>query len=490
MMKAKRALAFLVAVMTAAAITGCGSSDSSSGTSAAGTDAESTNEYDLGSHEDAVSVTDTETIASMDTIPDSEKELIWLSYFDINPTRSSPETRTDLDLFQKKGGKIIYDKTQSLEKYTKLAQEILAGSPPDMFWFEKKMTFPYNVTRGMFQSIDSIVDFDSDLWKDTKDDAEEYVLNGQHFVAPIRYVTTSVITYDKDVMEAAELDDPYTLWQEGKWNWNTWYDMMAEYVNNAPDDEQRYGVNGWFAPFIFYSTGKSLIMFDKEKQEYYNNIDDSDFIRVTDMLYDIKKNGFYLNEWRGQTEDAFTDHVLFYAMGPWASIDSHTPKEGDRWAMVPLPSDPNSDKNYIYPDIEAYMWVAGSKKDVAMKTWLECARIVNTDEQYKQVEREKFFTTNPNWTDEMYYVAYELLGTDYYTCITDPGFGVNTDISDDDAALNDSKEAVNSYMYTSVMKESEDGEQFTWTQLKESYRDIIDKGVSEINELYKEFMTK
>lgn len=40
--------------------------------------------------------------------------------------------------------------------------------------------------------------------------------------------------------------------------------MMSEYVEGAAADEERYGINGWFAPFIFQSTGKTLITYDAD----------------------------------------------------------------------------------------------------------------------------------------------------------------------------------------------------------------------------------
>ncbi|MBR6873531.1 MAG: extracellular solute-binding protein [Ruminococcus sp.] len=495
MMKSKRLAAGLLAVLTAFSVAGCGSSDDSTSASKASDDTSKAadsvadDNYDF-SHETVVSVEDTSDIEGLDGVPDEEKELVWLSYFDINPTRANPEIRTDLDLFQKKGGSIKYDKTNSLEKYTKLADEILAGSPPDMFWYEGNMTFPYNVTRGMFQSVDKIIDFDSDLWKDVKELADTFVLNGEHYVAPINLVTTTVLTYDKDLLEAAQLDDPYELWKNGEWNWNTWEEMMSEFVNGATGDEVRYGVYGWFAQFIYYSTGETLIKFDSDKQEYYNNIDNPDLERAAQFLYDLdKKQLNYHADWIGDCAQCFNDNVLFYAMGPWASSADHTPKDGASWGNVPIPSDPTKDKNYIVPDVNAYMWVAGSKKDAAMKIWNECAKIVYTDDKYKQIDREKFNSSNPNWTEEMYEVAWDLLYTDYYTMISDPCNAINTEISDNDAATNDSKKAVARLMYDSVMESDEDGAQYSWTQLKEMYKPVFDRGIKEINDMYKKFLS-
>ena len=270
-----------------------------------------------------------------------------------------------------------------------------------MFWYEQSMTFPANCIKEMFQPVDDIVDFDSAMWSDVKDVAEQFTLNGKHFVAPINFLPGSVITYDKSMIDAAGLDDPYELYQDGKWDWNAWYDMMSEYVEGAAADEERYGINGWFAPFIFQSTGKTLITYDADKDEYVSNLNDADFVRASDMLYDIAKNGMYYPDWVGQAGDAFKKNILFYAMGPWASTGTHSPKDGDNWGVVPMPKDPNSDTLYTTIDMNAYMWVKGSTKNDAMKCWLECAKIVYTQDTYKDIEKEKFFVNNPNWTEDM-----------------------------------------------------------------------------------------
>lgn len=283
MKNSKRVIAGAMALLSAVSVASCGSSSGGDSSS---------------SYVDKVKVASTDDIA---TIPDgSEKELEWLSYFDINPTKKEPEKRTDLTLFEEKGGKIKYSQTSSMNKYDKLAARLMSNNPPDMFWYEQSMTFPANCIKEMFQPVDDIVDFDSAMWSDVKDVAEQFTLNGKHFVAPINFLPGSVITYDKSMIDAAGLDDPYELYQNGEWDWNAWYDMMSEYVEGAAADEERYGVNGWFAPFIFQSTGKTLITYDADKDEYVSNLNDADFVRASDMLYDIAKNGMYYPDWVGQ----------------------------------------------------------------------------------------------------------------------------------------------------------------------------------------------
>ena len=196
MKNSKRVIAGAMALLSAVSVASCGSSSGGDSSS---------------SYVDKVKVASTDDIA---TIPDgSEKELEWLSYFDINPTKKEPEKRTDLTLFEEKGGKIKYSQTSSMNKYDKLAARLMSNNPPDMFWYEQSMTFPANCIKEMFQPVDDIVDFDSAMWSDVKDVAEQFTLNGKHFVAPINFLPGSVITYDKSMIDAAGLDDPYELYQ-------------------------------------------------------------------------------------------------------------------------------------------------------------------------------------------------------------------------------------------------------------------------------------
>ena len=476
-MNYKKYIAAVMALSMATGVAGCGSpSDSSSKA-----------EDDFSATEN-VAVADTESI---EAIPEgAEKEILYLGEGDLNPTKGSPEKSTELQLFESKGGKIRFQQTSNEDRFDNLAAAITANKDiPDIFKYEW-LAFPSQVVKDMYQPIDSIVDFSQPLWSATKDTADQFMLNGKHYVAPLGYVASAMLCYDKDIIDAEGLDDPYELYQNGEWDWNTWYDMMSEYCEGAAADEERYGVNGWFAPFIFQSTGKTLITYDADKDEYVSNLNDADFVRASDMLYDIAKNGMYYPDWVGQAGDAFKKNILFYAMGPWASTGTHSPKDGDNWGVVPMPKDPNSDTLYTTIDMNAYMWVKGSTKNDAMKCWMECAKIVYTQDTYKDIEKEKFFVNNPNWTEDMYNVAYVDLVTDKFTKIFDPGYGISTTLSDNDAATNDTKEAVIPYLYTSVMKTDENGSQYTWTQLKEQYKGTVDSELKTLNEQYHAYLEK
>ena len=378
-----------------------------------------------------------------------------------------------------------------MKKYDALAEQVLGGTPPDMFPFDTGMVFPCNVVQGMFQPIDSIVDFDSGLWADVKETSEQYALNGKHYVAPINFTPLSVITYEQSTIDNNGLDDPYSLYLQGKWDWDAMMNIMTEWSATGTAEKPHYGINGWFQPFIFHSTGETLIKYDDATKTYTSNINNANLERAANYLYEIGKNGLYYPDWLGQASDAFEKDILFYAMGTWASVGSHTPTESDNWVVVPIPKDPNNDQYILSPDVSAYMWVKGSDKTDAMKCWFECAKIVTTDEGYKAISKEKFKIENPYWSESAYDMAYNEIISNKFIRLGDPGYGITTTLSNNDAAENASKEAIVAYMYSSVLKsDDETGAQFTWTQLRGTYASKIQNELDEFNKTFADFLAE
>ena len=67
---------------------------------------------------------------------------------------------------------------------------------------------PFTGSKGYVSAIDSIVDFSQPLWSATKDTADQFMLDGKHYVAPLGYSASAMLCYDKDIIDAEGLDDP------------------------------------------------------------------------------------------------------------------------------------------------------------------------------------------------------------------------------------------------------------------------------------------
>lgn len=422
-----------------------------------------------------VKVEDDETISA---IPEgSATELLYLGEGDLNPTAGNPETSTELTLFQKRGGSIKYSATTHDERFDKLAAAITANKDvPDIFKYEW-IAFPSQIVREMYQPIDSIVDFDSDLWSPTKDVADQFVLKGEHYVAPVGYEASAMLCYDNSVIESEGLDNPYQLYLDGEWTWSAWENIMTDYVGNASDTE-RYGVNGFFKNHFVQQTGKRLVEYDADSNTFVNNLKDPDIEKAENMLYDMNKKGLILGGWIGSASDCFSQNCLFYAMGDWAYTGNSGPKEGDNWAIVPIPASDDNPQKITTSNMTAYMWVKGSDKADAVKCWFECNRVAKTDPKYAETNKEKFMENNPYWTEEMYNVRTDVISDDYMM-IFDYIFGISNTLGDEKSF--DGNQKLADYIYGAVASTDEDGNQPTWAQIREQYSATVDSEIKDMN---------
>ncbi len=419
-------------------------------------------------------------------IPDgAEKTLIYLGENDINPTKANPEKSTEITLFEQQGGKVEFKSTTNEKRFDDLAMLIQANKDvPDMFKYEW-LAFPSQVVRDMYQPIDDIVDFDSDLWSGVKNTADQYTLNGKHYVAPLSFAASAMLCYDRDVIDSEGLDAPYDLYLNGEWNFSAFHDIMADYVNNAPADTTRYGANGFFYQHIVQQTGKTFVTYDPEKNEYASNLMDPDIENAEDFLYNLRKEGLLLDGWIGSAGDCFNQNCLFYGMGIWAYTGKTLgPKEEDHWEVVPMPQYDSNPQKITTSDMIAYMWVKGSTKNDAMKTWFECNRVAQLKPEYQEAGKEKFLENNPYWTEDMYQVTVDVVSDDYLM-LFDYAFGVSSALGD--RKQFDGNQCLVDYLYKGATVPDENGNQKTWASIREEYGPTVDSNIKELNQKVKDY---
>ncbi len=466
-MKMKKFLAFSIAMTSALAAFGCGSS-------ASGSSSEVTTTVKK------VEVQDTQEIPD---IPDgAQKEIIWMGTYDLNPRKGADKT-VEMTLFNNKGGTVKFSQVSDSEKFDKLAAALMSQKDvPDIFKYEW-MAFPAQVLKDMYQPVDDIVDFSEPLWADVKKNADLFVMGGKHYVAPISFTVGTLMMYDQDVIDSEGLSDPYEEYKNGNWNWDVWYDMMAEFVDNAPADTERYGINGWYQTQLIQQTGKTMVNYDGEK--FTSNLNDPDIERAENLLYDIGKNKYVITDWLGNARKALSDgNILFYCMGTWAMTGNNGPTDSDTWRVVPVPSDPNNDNKYMTADMLAYMWVKGSTANEAVKTWFECSRMANTDQEYLDNGKEKFLNANTNWTEDMYQVFMDCSSSEYQM-VFDYGYGISSLLSDDNA--NEDGACVTRKLYENTNKTDDSGKQYTWSEVRDSYSSTVDAELKTINDSVAKF---
>ena len=470
----KRLLAGCMAVAMTFAFTACTKGESNG---------------DDSSRKDKVAVAEAKNIKS---IPDgAETELIYMGIGDLNPTPKG-EKSVGLTLFEDKGGSIKWSRVTASNQYTKLGAAVTSGKDvPDLFNYSA-LAVPSQVIQGFYQPLDDIIDFDAPMWSGIKDTADQFSIDGKHYVAPFSYAPLSLLFYNRKAITDNGLDDPLDLYYEGSWDYDALDDLMSEYCKGASGDEERFGINGYYAPSYVQQTGETLVKTD-DNVTYYSNLDNPKIAAAEERLADWLKQGYVIYDWIGDATTAFEKNLLFYAMGEWAAIDTHTPTESDDWGVVPFPSDPTyeGDKPIASAKMsdDSVLWVKGSDKKDAVQVFYECYRAAQTDTAYQDTLKEKWMTNNPNWGEEAYQIIRDASDPDKNLMIFDPSYGVSTLMGDDSSGFMAGVSLTN-YIYKSTSAPNEQGETFTWTQIKEKFSGQVESEVKILNQSIQKFLAK
>lgn len=402
--------------------------------------------------------------AVVDEINIEGQTIKWMGFYDLNPTNGSPERSTEVALFEDTyGAKIEYIPTTNATQFDDLATAIIGGDSPDIFVYDAR-TFPYDINKGQFQPIDSIVDWEDPMWADVKDTADMFLWNGEHYVAPFGYGFNDfqILMYNRTTVEELGADDPYEQFLNNEWTWDEFVDLMLTFQDG---DTSKYGISGWWANAFIHTSGDTLVKYDGEK--FTNNLYSEDIERAQLIIEDIWSQTLVKRGWVDPSV-AFTDgDCLFYSMGTWAYDSAQASAGDDVVQIVPFPRNPEAEDYWVNKRIFSHMWVKGSENADCVKAWFNVNRLVNYDPQYTEITKEKFLTNNENWTSEMYDIVMSLYDDEKFKYSYDYGYGISE------------------YMNSTVMSQLYEGivnEQYeSWVQAREELSNIVEQEIAVYN---------
>lgn len=417
--------------------------------------------------------------------PDISGQTIrWMATYDLNPT-GTQDRSVPVALFEDMyGAKIEYIATTSDTKFDDLANYINGGDQVDMFPYEWDAV-PNGVTKGMYDPLDSYLDLSDPIWDGVRDYAEMFKYNGHYYVVPFALSDPLAVTYSRTLMEEEGLDDPYRLYQKGEWNWNTFLDMMKQFTDNAEEGSPRYGIRGWFGQAILQSTGDTVIHYDGKK--FSNNIMSPAIERAERLQEEISKLGLFDPTWYSYfPEDGST---LFYAMAPWALSESNAKNPDGDLFIVPFPKDPESDQYYLNMNYGAVMLVKNSKMGDAVAAYIKCARLAETNPEYRSAAREKALIQNKNAqgtvTGFVTAEQYDFMQTWYdpanIKCVFDFGYGMGSLMYNETYDYN-TRGVMNNCADAILNQVQYEGTPDTWAEIRSQWSSVVDSVVADYNE--------
>lgn len=334
------------------------------------------------------------------------KEIKWMSSWDINPDATGKNTPIELATFQERyGGTVKYYKINWEKRYDELATAINGGEGIDFFPANDLDAFPKGAIRGMFVPVDDYIDYDSDLWKDVKAANDIMLWNGKHYVI-INAINGDgcAVIYNRNTIEEAGLTDPAVLVEKNEWTWTAFEEMLTKFVD---PENGKYGIDGWwFEGALSASCGVPYI--GMENGKLINNLRDPSVERVQNRMYDLfSKNCVAIGVgdfgWKEKPNYIKEGKTLFYPCGMWTLYRAPDQWQGDYGEdcfFVPVPRDPDADAYYIPTAVDGYLMVKGCTNPEGVAKFADCKRLTMLNERAKVIGREAMFT-DYGWTEEM-----------------------------------------------------------------------------------------
>ncbi len=303
-----------------------------------------------------------------------DNTIYFMSDYDLNPATNQPRSIA-LTLFEDVyGGKIEWIPTTNATMYDDLSKAVLGGQQVDMFPYTDN-ALPYGVSQDLFQPLDEYIDFTDERWSGIKSLADKMAYNGSYYAVPTNVENPVVLIYNKNAVKELDMEDPYKLYTEGKWDYTSFIDMMKAYDG--------IGCAGWIGQGLIQATGEPLVKYDGSS--FTSNLDNEAISGAGEVIEQIS-GAMYDEEWY----DYLDESILFLGAGPWDIADSNKEMEDVEKAdvfFVPFPTADGSGKN-VTADINAKMLVKNSTQGEAVATYLMCERIAATEEKYVKAKKD------------------------------------------------------------------------------------------------------
>ena len=347
------------------------------------------------------------------------KKIKWLCWWPIDETSAESELFKANYGIPEEGSKaygeefadkiFVFNQVSYGDRYDALGKLVASGDSPDMFPFEINY-FPLSVYKGMFQSIDGIIDTYSDDWKGTREAMDQFMWGGKNYAPIIVEGLDSLWWYRRSVAEEAGLGDPYELYVNGEWTWDTMLEMAEKFKNSG---ENKYLTDGWYVQrSIVGTTGVPFVSLENGKLK--SNIHDPNIERAMEVVakfaHDAQGYGYPKNEagWTLSYDKWAAGNILFMVDGQWvydSNGDIDNVSKGATWdkaedvMFVPAPRDPEADQYYQFFKTDPFMLCVGAENVEGYKAWIKCNLIASKDPDILAASREKY-KRDHSWTDE------------------------------------------------------------------------------------------
>ena len=491
----KISVAALALVMGATAFTGCsgstnstpGGTDSAASTTSGG--AATGSQKKMSSNENVKSAVDNVSVAEDYKDIKVDTKLKFMAWYDIQ--EASPAVELFKTLYgtpknKPEGYETVADENVFVNvkvsnynnRYLDLAKLVQSDESPDTFPFETS-NYPYGIYQNLFQTIDGVVDTNTEDWVDYKSIIDKFNWGGKVYTPIVDVNPATLLWYRKSIIEENGLDDPWELFEKGEWTWSKCIEMARKFTD---PDNAKYAFDGYGLDHAFIATtGKPLIGLENGK--LVSNLYDANIEKCMDMLRTFDDTQEQLrypreieNSWAPSYNEWADGNTLFFEDGTWRYEETWRKfKKKNKWEddevnFVPFPQMDGADKYYQSMKQDSIMLVAGAKNIDGYKAWIYSNLVASNDPEITKAGREQS-KEEYDWSDTLLDRLDTMKDPKTFSGVFDFKNGIGQDISTKDNQDNPVEQLTKGPYMT--------GE--SYTSFRATYQGQIDARLAELN---------
>ena len=333
-------------------------------------------------------------------------KITFLASIGINDT-----VKETLATFKQVTGKALeieYDVVDWQTMSKTLATRVMSDKAPDMVQWGSE-TVPFLIQQNYFEPIADYINMNDGLWTDTKEtNLLGFAKDGkQYAIATDNMSYLRGFIYNKDMMEEADLPDPLTLYKQGKWNWDTFYDAVKELTVDSNKDgvPEVYGasISNWGFGMFLATTGKDIVTFNADGT-ITDNLGDPNFQRCADYIKKLGDLKLHPETWNYADQFSKGKIAMVLDFAESAVNKALLPmKKAGKLGFVPMPKDPQANKYYIPGQTVYTMIPKGAKNPQGTAAYLYFLRYLDKNPNPALEKKNKNIYINDwGWTEEEY----------------------------------------------------------------------------------------
>ena len=186
---------------------------------------------------------------------------------------SDNEKKVAAEFTKQYGITIKYETMGWAEYNAKIAQRVAAGNPPDsaVMTDASALNFMYG---NIAQPLNKYMDTADPYWNWNPSILKQYSIGDKIYAVPDYGISTFFIYYNKTLFQENGIEDPYKLYQQGKWDFAKFRETAKKATLYEKDNTtvKCYGFATWYRELFVLANGGNIIAPDG-KGRYVSAVD-------------------------------------------------------------------------------------------------------------------------------------------------------------------------------------------------------------------------